>query len=190
MVHKNLKAQRQKCGLSQKQVADFLSVSPQSVSKWEKGETLPSIDFLPRLAECLNCDINYFFMKEEIDTTNFTVICSVFALVAGNLRSGTKTAEDIAAYVLENPDAIDMAIQICGDLMEHKTVNVRSIRAMLNCSEAEARTFMEHLECCEMIERLDVDDFFYVIKDAVEGFILLLKIQQQVCDLINKIEQQ
>ena len=51
MFNHNLKALRLKSGLSQKQVADFLSVTPQSVSKWEKGEALPSIDFLPKLAE-------------------------------------------------------------------------------------------------------------------------------------------
>ncbi len=65
MFNNNLKALRLKSGLSQKQVADFLNVTPQSVSKWEKGEALPSIDYLPRLAECLNCDFNAFFAKEE-----------------------------------------------------------------------------------------------------------------------------
>lgn len=65
MFSNNLKALRLKSGLSQKQVADFLCVTPQSVSKWENGDSLPSIDFLPKLAECLDCDINAFFEKEE-----------------------------------------------------------------------------------------------------------------------------
>lgn len=61
MFNINLKRIRLEQELSQKQIADFLTVSPQSVSKWEKGEALPSIDFLPKLAECLNCDVNAFF---------------------------------------------------------------------------------------------------------------------------------
>ena len=61
MFNKNLKNIRLQQGLSQKQVADYLLVSPQSVSEWEKGEALPSIEYLPKLAECLNCDINAFF---------------------------------------------------------------------------------------------------------------------------------
>lgn len=70
MFSKNLKNIRLQQGLSQKRVADYLLVSPQSVSKWEKGEALPSIEYLPKLAECLNCDINAFFkpiQKKELD---------------------------------------------------------------------------------------------------------------------------
>ena len=65
MFHNNLKALRLKCGLSQRQVADFLNVSPQSVSKWEKGESFPSIEFLPQMAECFGCDINAFSQKRR-----------------------------------------------------------------------------------------------------------------------------
>lgn len=60
MFNKNLKSIRFRQGLSQKQVADYLMVSPQSVSKWERGEMLPSIDYLPKLAEVLNCDVSAF----------------------------------------------------------------------------------------------------------------------------------
>lgn len=59
---------------------------------------------------------------------------------------------------------------------------------MINCIEAEARVFLGYLERCEMVERLDVDDFYYVIKDAVEGFVILLKMQKRLYDVKNELE--
>ena len=50
MFNKNLKRIRLENNLTQKEVADFLHISPQSISKWENGESTTSIDFLPMLA--------------------------------------------------------------------------------------------------------------------------------------------
>ena len=188
MFNNNLKALRLKSGLSQKQVADFLSVTPQSVSKWEKGEALPSIEFLPKLAECLDCDINAFFAKEEKTLIDYRVAVKLFEVQAGVLNE-TKQFADLAALVSEDISAIETAIAVSNDLMAHKTVNVRCIRGMLDCSEAEARTFLGYLEQCEMVERLDVDDFYYVIKDAVEDFNVWLKVQKRLYDVRTELEQ-
>ena len=49
MFHERLKAIRIKCEKTQKDLADYLNISPQSVSKWEKGEALPSLEYLPNL---------------------------------------------------------------------------------------------------------------------------------------------
>lgn len=46
--------------LSQSQLAGKLSVSPQAVGKWERGESMPDIITFNRLAEVLNVDLNYF----------------------------------------------------------------------------------------------------------------------------------
>lgn len=41
---------RIECGLSQEELAKFLAVSRQSISKWEKGETLPQLEKIVELA--------------------------------------------------------------------------------------------------------------------------------------------
>ena len=64
MFYERFKAIRQASGKTQKELADFLNISPQSVSKWEKGETLPSIEYLPLMAKFFSCSINAFF--EEV----------------------------------------------------------------------------------------------------------------------------
>ena len=63
MFHERLKELRVKCGKKQKDLAEFLNISAQSVSKWEKGEALPSITYLPKIAQFYQCDVNAFFAE-------------------------------------------------------------------------------------------------------------------------------
>ena len=181
MFHNNLKMLRLKRGLSQKQIADHLGISPQSVSKWETGESLPSIEFLPKMAECLECDINEFFTKKGEKPMDFSFVESFFALEADVLHNGYKT--ELEEFLRKNPDTLDMITSLCNNLAEYKTLNVKTIQGILNCNESEARTFIHHLERCELIEKLDIADAYFVIKDAVEGLVYLLRIQLVVCDL-------
>ena len=50
---------RQLCGLSQNQLAKFMEVSRQAVSKWETGQSAPDALNMIRLAEILDTDIEY-----------------------------------------------------------------------------------------------------------------------------------
>ena len=64
MLSKKLREKREEAELTQNEVAEELHVSPQSISKWERGEALPSVEFLPKLAEIYNCKIDDFFNEK------------------------------------------------------------------------------------------------------------------------------
>lgn len=51
---------RKKLNLSQAQLSERLFISAQAVSKWERGESMPDIITLNRLAEILGLDLNHF----------------------------------------------------------------------------------------------------------------------------------
>lgn len=51
---------RKKINLSQAELAQQVSISPQAVGKWERGESLPDITTLDRLAQIFGVDLNYF----------------------------------------------------------------------------------------------------------------------------------
>ena len=53
---------RKKIGLSQEKLAEMLCISPQAISKWENGHTLPETSLLPALAQIFDCTIDAIIM--------------------------------------------------------------------------------------------------------------------------------
>jgi uncharacterized protein YjbI with pentapeptide repeats len=60
MVGNKIAEARKKKNISQGELANHLFISQQAVGKWERGESLPDIITLVRLAEILGVDLNYF----------------------------------------------------------------------------------------------------------------------------------
>jgi uncharacterized protein YjbI with pentapeptide repeats len=58
---------RKRTNLSQAELAQQVSISPQAVGKWERGESMPDIMTLNRIAEILKVDLNYFSESFHID---------------------------------------------------------------------------------------------------------------------------
>ena len=56
---------RIKSGYSQKNLAEELGVSQQSVSNWEKGSREPPIDMLKKMANIFNCTIDELVKGED-----------------------------------------------------------------------------------------------------------------------------
>ncbi len=49
---------RKDCNLTQAELGERLGVSPQSVSNWERGESVPDVAILPDLANILRCSVD------------------------------------------------------------------------------------------------------------------------------------
>ena len=60
MIGNKIAEARKKINNSQGQLARRLFISAQAVGKWERGESMPDIITLNRLAEILSVDLNYF----------------------------------------------------------------------------------------------------------------------------------
>lgn len=60
MIGNKIATARKKINLSQSELAQKVSISPQAVGKWERGESMPDISTLNRLAEIFGLDLNYF----------------------------------------------------------------------------------------------------------------------------------
>lgn len=65
-----LKELRTLKGLTQKDLADKLHVSFQTVSKWENGENEPDIATLKELASMFNCSVDYLIGQEEAHSSS------------------------------------------------------------------------------------------------------------------------
>ena len=60
----NLQTLRKKKGVTQEQLASYLGVSPQAVSKWENG-SYPEGDLLPKISEYFEVSISYLYGQEK-----------------------------------------------------------------------------------------------------------------------------
>lgn len=65
-IGKKLKKQRKLRGLTQKQLANILEVSFQSVSKWERSESYPDIETLPTIAGFFGITVDELIGINEI----------------------------------------------------------------------------------------------------------------------------
>lgn len=62
----NLKKYRIIKDLTQEEVAEFLGITSQSVSKWERGESYPDITFLPALANIFETSVDLLIGMDTI----------------------------------------------------------------------------------------------------------------------------
>ena len=62
----NLKKYRIVKDLTQEEVAEFLGITAQSVSKWERGESYPDITFLPALANIFETSVDLLIGMDAI----------------------------------------------------------------------------------------------------------------------------
>lgn len=64
MFHENLKIIRKEKGFSQEQLATRLNVVRQTISKWEKGLSVPDAELLIKLSEVLNVQVSDLLGKK------------------------------------------------------------------------------------------------------------------------------
>ena len=62
---------RKKNDWSQEQLAEQLSVSRQSVSKWESGAAIPGMDLLVKMSELFGVSVDYL-VKDEMEEIAYT----------------------------------------------------------------------------------------------------------------------
>lgn len=70
MFADNLRAAREKAGLSQRAVAEKLFVSQQAVGKWERGESTPGPDAIGQMAEIFGVSADQLIGVEKSPADN------------------------------------------------------------------------------------------------------------------------
>ena len=181
MFNKNLRNIRLQQGLSQKQVADFLMVSPQSVSKWEKGEALPSIDYLPKLAECLKCDINAFFKPKQKKELDLGLLGRVFEISYEYIYNQKEVDEKFYSFFLENSTAMDLLTDFETELKQQQIIKTKTVQSIFDCSESQALLLMDYFVKFEFVEKFDNDDSYFVLRDNIGSIKIILNLMLEVC---------
>jgi class 3 adenylate cyclase len=102
MVTKNLarkiRAQREKRGLKQQDIANALHISPQAVSKWERGENAPDIAMLAPLARLLGVTTDWLLSANESNRDVFPASVLVSSVRGAYKRSLDMKPRDFAIW--------------------------------------------------------------------------------------------
>lgn len=69
-ICKNLKKFRKDKGNTQEELADYLNISIQAVSKWERDESYPDITLLPKIAAYYNVSVDTLLGVDKINRQN------------------------------------------------------------------------------------------------------------------------
>ena len=78
-------------GLSQEALADRLHVVRQTVSKWEKGFSVPDADLLQRLADIFDVPLEDLLGATETETTDLDLISKKLSSISERILSGEDT---------------------------------------------------------------------------------------------------
>ena len=92
MLNENMKALRKNKGLTQDELASRLNVVRQTISKWEKGLSVPDAEMLQKIADVLESDVSQLLGAPIKQNENVDVIAEQLSrineqLVAKNNRS-------------------------------------------------------------------------------------------------------
>ncbi len=93
MLHENLKQLRIQSGMSQEIMAQQLHVVRQTISKWEKGISVPDADMLRNIAELF--DVSVSDLLGELEPKNTNEIAVQLALLNAQLADRTRRTRSI-----------------------------------------------------------------------------------------------
>ena len=105
----NLKKYRLLKNLTQEDIAQYLGITAQSVSKWERGESYPDITFLPALANILETSIDLLLGMNTIrsEETRLNIHRKAIAYQRnGDYDSAEKTYRDALLIYPNKPGMI------------------------------------------------------------------------------------
>ena len=111
-----IRSLREQQGITQKQLADQLSISDKTVSKWETGRGLPDISILPELAQALHVSLTELLSGNIARNGNLSgnlrrmgfYVCPVCGNVIQSVGEGVFTCCGVTLPKLEAEDGSDL----------------------------------------------------------------------------------
>lgn len=146
MFNENLKTLRKQKGFTQDELALKVNVVRQTISKWEKGLSVPDADALQKLAQVLDVEVSQLLGAEIIEENNSNEIAQQLSrineqLVVKNKRAGR--IWKIIGIILLVTLVLNLLLAIAGVIGYNALVPVEDSYVI---EEAEEREDLEETE--------------------------------------------
>ena len=94
---------RKQRGLSQEALAEKVTVTRQTISKWELGQSTPDLDFIAQLSDIFNVSSDYLIKDEmtEPDAVSYTHLPAEFLLTKSQYQAETGRAVERGALFFQ-----------------------------------------------------------------------------------------
>lgn len=113
----NLKAMRKAKGYTQEELAIKLNVTRQTISKWEKGLSVPDVDFLFKIADVLETNVGTLLGGAIMDEVNKDTVAEQLAKISEQLAIKNRRSKriwKIVGIVLLTILALNLLLAIFG----------------------------------------------------------------------------
>lgn len=144
IISQRLKELRGENGSTQEELAGFLSVSIQAVSKWERNESLPDITLLPRIAAYYNVTVDDLL---GVDSQRKEEEINKIYKELTKLKNQGKNEEQIQLLrekIKEYPNSALLLSELAGSLFSYY------FQSGINLSEEDFRKYAEEsVELCK-----------------------------------------
>ena len=117
MFSENLKAMRKAKGYTQEELAIKLNVTRQTISKWEKGLSVPDVDFLFKIADVLETSVGTLLGGAIMDEVNKDTVAEQLAKISEQLAIKNRRSKriwKIVGIVLLTILALNLLLAIFG----------------------------------------------------------------------------
>lgn len=106
----NISKYRKENGVTQAELAEYLGVSPQAVSKWEQEASIPDIYLIPKIAFFFSISIDTLFGTSDLETTELLV--SKYSIIR-NDKNYKEAKDSIDALLEMNSENLNALALLC-----------------------------------------------------------------------------
>lgn len=118
-VAQRINTLRKEKGLTQEALAAILDVSPQAVSKWGNGKTLPETSILPLLAKTLGASIDSILVPQELQ---------ILSAVYTDGETSIDVTRHINRFIIGNELKITVNQQVIGSTLRSRRIKYLIIK--------------------------------------------------------------
>ena len=163
----NFKRLRKRSKLTQNEIAIGLNIAPQSVSKWERGKSLPTIDLLHKLAKKLKCDMNEFFLQipDDVHEAEIDKLLHALEVVEPYHLTPDTPRSEIPEKVFD--ECYELAI-FEQSFFSIYFVDRAYFKTILDCDDEKLDTFLSRMLAEEVLVEIKENTYmFYKMKFRV-----------------------
>lgn len=135
MLQNNIKTYRKERGLTQEELAIRVNVVRQTVSKWEKGLSVPDADMLQKIAEVLEISVSQLLGREEEPEKDRNEVAEQLSRINEQLAIRNRRSKRIwtvVGVIL----GLWLLIHIIGAVLSYASYNTLTATTELTVSEA------------------------------------------------------